>query len=154
MSKIIKKHSLFSKIMLVITALYIGFIWWHSTLTAVESTVESTSVLLFVQNILKSIGLNANLTDYLIRKSAHFCEFALLGCLCLWTSYLHNKRIIKNFMPSGFVCLAVAVADELIQTGSFGRSAEVTDVVLDFFGAVSGALLFIIVISIVKLIKH
>ncbi len=149
-----KKHHIYPVVMLIITALYICFIWWHSTLNADQSTIESTGVLLAVQNFLKAVGLNAHLTDYIIRKSAHFCEFALLGCLSMWTSYSHNKKIIKNLMPCGFVCLSTAVADELIQIASKGRSAEVLDVALDFFGALSGALFFIVIISIIKLVKY
>ena len=139
--------------MLVITGLYIIFIWWHSTLTAEESTVESTNVLLFVVNLLKGLGFTPELTDHIIRKSAHFCEFALLGLLTLWSAYLNNKKIIRNLMPIGFVCLATAVIDELVQIGSKGRSAEVTDVALDFCGAVTGVIIFLIIFVIVRLIK-
>ena len=149
----IHKHSVFSIIMLVITGLYIIFIWWHSTLTAEESTVESTNVLLFVVNLLKGLGFTPELTDHIIRKSAHFCEFALLGLLTLWSAYLNNKKIIRNLMPIGFVCLATAVIDELVQIGSKGRSAEVTDVALDFCGAVTGVIIFLIIFSIVRLFK-
>ena len=147
-----KKNALFI-ILLIITGLFILFIWWHSTLTAEESTVESTIVLKFLKNFLRSIGINAELTDYIIRKSAHFCEFALLGFLTLWTSYAKNKKIIKNLMSCGFICLITAVVDELVQIGSEGRSAEVTDVALDFSGAVAGAVFLILILLIVRLFK-
>ncbi len=151
--KITSKKNIFFIIMLLITALYIGFIWWRSTLSAVDSTVESLSVLGFLESICKFLNLGVELTDHIVRKAAHFCEFALLGCLTLWTAYIKNKRVIRNLMPAGFVCLAVAVADEMIQITSPGRSAEVVDVTIDFFGACAGALFFIIVLSIVKLFK-
>lgn len=147
------KHNVFSIVLFVITALYILFIWWHSTLTAEESTVESNNVLYFFIDFFKNIGINAELSDYIIRKSAHFCEFALLGLLCMWASFVKTKNIIHNFMPAGFVCLATAVVDELIQINSQGRSAEVTDVALDFFGAVSGVIFFLFVLLIIRLIK-
>lgn len=151
--KITSKKNIFFIIMLLITALYIGFIWWRSTLSAVDSTVESLSVLGFLESICKFLNLSVELTDHIVRKAAHFCEFALLGCLTLWTAYIKNKRVIRNLMSAGFVCLAVAVADEMIQITSPGRSAEVVDVTIDFFGACAGALFFIIVLSIVKLFK-
>lgn len=151
--KITSKKNIFFIIMLLITALYIGFIWWRSTLSAVDSTVESLSVLGFLESICKFLNLGVELTDHIVRKAAHFCEFALLGCLTLWTAYIKNKRVIRNLMSAGFVCLAVAVADEMIQITSPGRSAEVVDVTIDFFGACAGALFFIIVLSIVKLFK-
>lgn len=154
MSKsIIKKRNVFFIVMLSVTGLYILFIWWHSTLTADESSVESANVLAFLENILRAVGIDAGLTDHIIRKSAHFCEFALLGFLNLWTAYAKNKKIVKNLMPSGFICLSTALVDELVQIKSKGRSAEVTDIALDFCGAFFGALFFIIVISVIKLFK-
>lgn len=150
---LLKKHSVLFIILLVITGLYILFIWWHSTLTADESTVESTNVLMFIINFLKSIGIKADITDYIIRKSAHFCEFALLGFLTLWTAYAKNKAVIKNLMSCGFICLSTAVVDELVQIGSKGRSAEVGDVALDFSGAVAGTLFFILILLLIKLFK-
>lgn len=154
MSKIIpSKRKISFVILLIITILYIGFIWWRSTLSADESTIESTNVLNFLVNICNALGLGVELTDHIVRKAAHFCEFALLGCLSMWTAYSNNHKIIRNLMPAGFICLSVSVADEMVQIGSKGRSAEVPDVVLDFSGAVAGAIFFIIVISIIKLFK-
>ncbi len=154
MSKnIVSKRKTFFIIMLIITGLYIAFIWWHSTMTAEKSATESLTVLSFIKNIFKAIGINSNLTDHIIRKSAHFCEFALLGCLTTWTAYAGNHRIVKNLMSTGFVCLGTAVIDELVQISAKGRSAEVTDVALDFCGAVAGFLFFILIFAIVRLIR-
>lgn len=149
----LKKKNIFSIIMLIIIGLYILFIWWHSTLSADDSTVESTNVLKIVEDFLRFIGFNAELTDHIIRKLAHFCEFALLGCLAVWNGYLINRKIIKNFTTVGFLCLSTAVVDELIQINSKGRSAQVTDVALDFLGAVSGVVFFIILIFIINFFK-
>lgn len=155
MSKVVpSKKNISFVILLIITAVYILFIWWHSTLTADESSVESANVLEFLINFLRSLGINAELTDHIVRKSAHFCEFALLGCLTGWTFYSNNKRIIKNLLSIGFICLSTAVVDELVQISSMGRSAEVPDVALDFVGAVFGLLFFVIVIVIIQLFKR
>lgn len=151
--KVVSKHNIFSIVMLVITGLFIFFIWWQSTLTADESTVESTSVLYFIEKIIKALGFTPELTDHIIRKSAHFCEFALLGLLTIWNGYLRNRKFICNLMPVGFICLSTAVVDELVQIGAKGRSCEVTDVALDFCGAVSGVIIFLIVFGIVRLFK-
>jgi VanZ family protein len=128
------------------------FIWYRSTLSAVDSTVESTSVLTMFDDIFKWLGFNVELTDFIVRKSAHFCEFALLGCLVIWTFYLFTHKILKNFTSVGFICLATATADEIIQIYSPGRSCQVTDVVLDFSGAVAGVIFFLLIFSIYKII--
>ena len=143
----------FNLILFIITALYILFIWIHSLMSAEKSTGESMVVLEFLTDLLKSIGINATLTDHIVRKSAHFCEFALLGCLTLWCGYTLNKNILKLLLPVGGVCLAVAVVDEIIQIFSPGRSCQLSDVILDFTGSVCGATFFILIIIVILLIK-
>lgn len=89
-----------------------------------------------------------------IRKIAHLIEFAALGIsvICLILSI--KQKIGKAFFGSGlFYVLAVAVADEYLQTFS-GRSSSINDILLDFTGAVIGFLLTLILVFIVKYIKH
>ena len=148
-----KRFTAFTTVMFVITGLYIAFIWVHSLMSAEKSTVESTRVLDFLINFLKSLGINAELTDHIVRKTAHFCEFALLGCLTLWCGYLLNKNIVKLLLPVGGVCLAVAIIDEIIQIFSPGRSCQFSDVILDLSGSICGAVFFILIILIILLIK-
>lgn len=152
--KISTNRGVFSIIMLIITGLYIGFIWWHSTLSAMDSTVESLNVMYFLDDFFRMLGFNAELTNHIVRKSAHFCEFALLGCLSMWSAFLNKRRIIKNLTSVGFVCLVTAVVDECIQIYSPGRSAEVPDVVLDFCGAAAGVIFWFVIYGIVKLFKR
>ena len=149
----LNKTTIFTIAIFILTGLLIAFIWTRSTLTAEASTGESMYVLEMLMNFLKALGLSAELTDHIIRKSAHFCEFALLGCLTLWCGYRVNKSVVKDLMPAGFVCLFTAVIDEYIQLFSTGRSAEIKDVILDFTGSVSGAVFFILIIIIILLIK-
>lgn len=149
----IRKISVFFWILMSVTCLYICFIWIHSTMSASDSTVESTTVMNFLQVILRSIGLRVELTDFVVRKSAHFCEFALLGFLTTCTFYTKNKKIIINLTSIGFICLCVAIIDEIIQIYSPGRSCQVTDVVLDFSGALAGICFYLLFFGIYKLIK-
>ena len=148
-----ERFTAFTTVKFVITGLYIAFIWVHSLMSAEKSTVESTRVLDFLINFLKSLGINAELTDHIVRKTAHFCEFALLGCLTLWCGYLLNKNIVKLLLPVGGVCLAVAIIDEIIQIFSPGRSCQFSDVILDLSGSICGAVFFFFIIIIILLIK-
>lgn len=149
-----RKPKAFTVILFIITGLYIAFIWLHSTQTAEESTVESVGVMTFLNDFFAKLGLSMELTDFIVRKSAHFCEFALLGCLSFWSARQLNGRFVKNLMPVGFVCLATAVTDELIQMYSPGRSSQVTDVILDFSGAAAGVLFFSAVLAVVFIIRR
>ena len=152
--KKIFKKKVFTALLTILTIAYIFFIWIHSFMSAEASTVESTSVLNFVQVFLRNLGFSLELTDHIIRKAAHFCEFALLGALVLWNSYLFNKSIIKNILSCGFICLATATIDEYIQLFSPGRAGMVTDIILDFSGVIAGYLFFILVYCIYINIKN
>ncbi len=154
MAKLTRKSlNIFTIVLFVITGLLIGFIWTRSMMSAEASTVESTGVLKLLIRFLKGIGISAELTDHIVRKAAHFLEFALLGFLSFWCSRRLKKRILPNLMPVGFVCLAVAVVDEYIQLFSVGRSSEVFDVVLDFSGSVFGVLFFLLILLIASLFR-
>ena len=68
--------------------------------------------------------------DYNIRKLAHFLEFAIL---CnVYAAFGVSHRTATGYIL--FLGLAVAVSDEYIQLHAPGRSALVTDVILDFSG--------------------
>ena len=80
-----------------------------------------------------------------IRKAAHFSEFALLGflsaCLLLYISgaFRRIKLWLTLTAPTVFTLL-YAISDEVHQIFS-DRGPRVTDVLIDFSGAVCGILL-------------
>ena len=83
-------------------------------------------------------------THHFVRKAAHFSEFALLGVLSaailLFLSACVPPLKIKIWMTLLFpplFCLLYAVSDEVHQIFS-GRGPRVTDVLIDFGGAVTG----------------
>ena len=80
-----------------------------------------------------------------VRKAAHFCEFTLLGLLAtgllLWLSR-HFVRITpwKTWLFPAAFTLLYAISDEVHQIFT-SRGARMTDVLLDFSGALFGILL-------------
>ncbi len=76
--------------------------------------------------------------DHIVRKIAHFTEYFILAGLAVHLSYLYACRW-KNIL--GYILfglLLVPVIDEFIQLFSAGRAGMVQDILLDFFGAVTG----------------
>ncbi len=75
--------------------------------------------------------------DHLVRKTAHFCEYALLGLLlCLLVrSYGLNSR----WLPAG-VGVTYAATDEIHQLFMPQRAAMFRDVLLDGAGVLCGVL--------------
>jgi len=133
------------RILLIITIIYILFIWIHSAMPADISSEESASVLWFIDAIISFLRIPVELTDHIIRKTAHFCEYTLLGTLVMWLFNRYNDKIAGNLLSCGFICLATSVIDETIQLFSPGRAGMIVDVLLDFSGVISGFVFYILV---------
>ncbi len=80
-----------------------------------------------------------------IRKAAHFCEFALLGFLTA-SLLLYVSHYLKRLRPwpvrvgPAVFTLLYAISDEIHQIFT-ERGPRVTDVLIDFAGALCGILL-------------
>ena len=120
--------------------LIMAFIFTRSLKPAELSGAESEAVMGFLRQILSLfIRLPEEQDDYLVRKIAHFCEFAALGFSVkgLFTSVGAMRGQTLRSLPLLF-CLLTAISDEMLQTLIPGRSCEVRDVVIDFCGSLCG----------------
>lgn len=121
---------------LLLLVVFTAFIFYNSSMVASESNKASYLVGSIITGMGKWFGLDIpqhNL-NYNIRKIAHFLEFAVLGIiLCnVYSAFNVSKRTSTGYIL--FLGLGIAVIDEYIQLYTPGRSALITDVVLDFFG--------------------
>ena len=75
----------------------------------------------------------------LIRKFAHFAEYAILGWFALraFSGARSSRRFRYRFAISMFVVLTVALIDELNQSSLSSRSGSIYDVILDGLGGVT-----------------
>ena len=136
----------------IVTLLYILFIFSNSMQNADTSSRESGAVLAF---LIKAVGnlplIRGLLTEYLIRKSAHFLEYSLLGILYAWVlaperrdGYRTGGRrrpenlLTDRLLPAAFLTLLIPFLDESIQLFSSGRSGQISDVWLDMSGILFG----------------
>ena len=158
-------------VLLVLVALMLAFIWGHSLMSVEQSGAESLQIVEMLKGVFSRVcgllGIGGAveavwITDHLVRKSAHFVEFAVLGgllCLvckvCMVTG--GESGVGKSGGESGVVesggeptksgvvravcaCLLgllAAFLDETLQLFS-GRGSMVADVWLDFAGVVCG----------------
>ena len=74
----------------------------------------------------------------LVRKSAHFCIYLILGFLII--SYIKEFDDItrKTIFLAILLCMLYACSDELHQLTVSGRSGEFFDVIIDTIGACVG----------------
>ena len=117
----------------------------------------------FTYNIIKFFDFNDTITDErameiadnmdgFIRKLAHFCIYALLGFLIalLLNEYRYNySKVISGAVSISFL---YSCTDEFHQYFVPGRSGQVSDVALDTFGALCGAVFAVIIIVLIR--KH
>ena len=78
---------------------------------------------------------------FLIRKSAHVTEYAILTVL-LWRAFRFHRRDARNVWPQGAIALAVAIifaaTDEYHQAYVPTRGSSASDVMIDSCGAAFG----------------
>lgn len=106
-------------------------------------------------------GLEHNLISlstliFLVRKTAHFTEYAILGALF----YLNLRQSSKLNAPKKKILLSIilsflyAITDEIHQLFTPGRSAQFQDVLIDTLGASFGILIVHLVIKLYLKLKH
>jgi len=88
--------------------------------------------------------------DHIVRKSAHFTEYLLLAAALGFHFLIRRKKGWKLFVLSSGIAALYAATDEFHQLFITGRSAQVKDVLLDTTGAVTGMLIFFLVINITE----
>ena len=139
----------------IITALlpilWVAFIFSNSMDNADASTLKSGAVLALLRRILGSEG--AALTEFIVRKTAHFTEFAIEGVLLFLVVKGYTTRPLRFLGLPLLAGLMTALTDETIQLFSLGRSSQVTDVWIDFARVVTGTLLAFLVQAIVRRCK-
>lgn len=105
----------------------------YETLT--NTSYEGTDRL----NILEKI-------NHIVRKGAHFSEYAFLACTIAFHFMVLRKSKKWLFIDTIILSFLYAVSDEYHQTFVVGRAGRFTDVLIDTTGAVTGVLLFLIIV--------
>lgn len=129
-------------LVILITAT-IGFIWGNSLKSRGESQLLSLGVLQLLRPLLDAVFSPENVTDHLVRKLAHFTEFAALGAELALLAVLLQRRTLQAMLNCLFAGLVTALVDETIQIFS-SRGSQVIDVVLDFSGVIAGVMLLLL----------
>lgn len=131
----------------MLTVLCMAAIFYFSSQPAVQSSGQSSAVTLLLQRLLHTEAI----TNHIVRKTAHFIEFAGLGFLTTCSVYLSfNKNYLGVIIASLY-----AATDEIHQIFVDGRSCQLTDWMLDTVGIITGALIFSAVFCIIQRInKH
>ena len=122
----------------VVILVYICFIYGNSLTPATISSQESGFLLDKFRGAMISLGWeHLWLTEHIIRKTAHFAEYAVLGGLTARAYGLYGRHRICN-RDALMLIFMVPFVDETIQIFVAGRSGQISDVWLDMSGAAVG----------------
>lgn len=80
-------------------------------------------------------------TNPVVRKAAHFTEYAILGFLISMFFVFSGTRGLKPVIYTAAFCLIFSSADEIHQSFVPGRSCQFTDILIDTLGGALGAFL-------------
>ena len=141
--------------------LLLCFIFGNSLLNREESGEMSASVLDFLHPVLRPVAeffsrepVTEEFLHHLVRKLAHFTEFAALACFsALLLLQLCSRWRTPYLGYLLFGMLLAAVTDEFIQSFT-GRGPSVRDVMLDFCGALTGMLLTFLLAELIRSLKR
>ena len=137
----------------VLTLCMIGFIFFQSTLPAVDSSRESGRVVTFLNKITVFFGFGEMFTQNFVRKCAHLTEFAALGTLASLTFLSYKLKWKTSLALAPVLSFVVAVIDESLQLFSEGRSFQITDICIDTAGGIISAV-FLLLIFIIFVNKN
>ena len=116
------------------------FIWGNSMLPGEASAALS----LWVKGILSALfgGMPDSGGGHgLLRKLAHFTEFAGLGIWLSWLTGMYRKTILRSVTLSLACGFTAACVDESIQLITPDRGPRFTDVLIDTAGVAVGIVL-------------
>ncbi len=154
-------HRLELVLFLGLFIVWTAFIWHNS----MEPANVSGSKSLYITDVINSIlaPVHIQLTDHIVRKAAHFAEYAISGALMFGImtnllALLRSNSIKKPIRKSdGIVILIgfmIAFVDEVIQRFTPGRSCQLSDMMLDTAGFACGYLFFLAVFSAITALRH
>ena len=127
---------------LIAAVAMVALIWGNSLVPGEGSSSVSMAVVDAVRAVLDGCGIpSAWVTNFLVRKTAHFTEYAILGILTAQALDHDGRASQARLLAVAALLVLVPSIDEGIQLFVSGRSGQVSDVLLDCCGAATGAVM-------------
>jgi VanZ family protein len=119
-----------------------GIIFYQSSKNAELSDMSSLYIVEVINRFLISKFGTGSITisNFIVRKSAHFVEFMVLGIL-FFKSFFNSEKLKWVTLTAFLWGLGYSITDEIHQIFVPGRTAKIGDVLIDSTGIASGLLL-------------
>jgi hypothetical protein len=114
--------------------LWVGVVGDASGALSLWLPVVVWAAVIFTISAVPSLTTGLGTWDLLLRKAAHFTEYAILGALLL--------RALGRELPAFAAGIAYAATDEIHQHFVRGRHASPVDVLIDAVGVILGIYVF------------
>ena len=148
MKKTKKRLTLCTALLIAILA----FIWGNSALPGETSGALSGWVGQFLSKFLPFLTTEKGL--HILRKLAHFSEFAALGMCLSWLFCMVVERKTWQLLLPLLCGAAAACIDETIQIFSPGRYCSMIDVGIDTSGVLTGIIVMFLGYALFKRIRQ
>lgn len=148
MKKFLKRHAkLLISLLLIFQML---FIFIMSSFGSDSSNAQSGQIIQVLRQVFPSLsshtsGLDASVLTFIVRKTAHFTEYAILGILFYFFYHqtLPQKNGLRLFVLAILSSFLYACTDEIHQLFVPGRSGQFNDVLVDTLGASFGCMVLV-----------
>lgn len=153
------KHKIISVLPFVATAIIMILIIYFSSQTSDKSAKVSTDITKKIVDVVKSKATEqekkqcVDILHHIIRKSAHFTLYTLLGLSSSGMFVSKKRSKLKVWIYAVIYCAVFAASDEFHQSFVDGRGAMVSDVAIDSCGGGFGAAVFAAVTGIYKRVR-
>lgn len=156
------KRYRFGILFIILTILWMGVIFYFSSQTGTDSAqmsdpITNTTTQIIVPDYDKLPAPEKkeiyDTTSLVIRKIAHYTEYAILALLVYFSFYFFSKRKYLNYGFSLLIAVLYAVSDEFHQSFIANRTAVFNDVLIDSLGALTMILVIALIERLVYLKK-
>ncbi|AFM02094.1 putative integral membrane protein [Desulfitobacterium dehalogenans ATCC 51507] len=138
-----------SKLILIVSwaavLFWMGLIFYLSAQVASQSDELSQGIAERLFGVIAKIipGVNGDflLSNFVVRKSAHFLSYLMLGLLTTNALRRSGVKGVRHLVIAIGICVLYAISDEVHQLFVPGRSGQIKDVLLDSGGAIVGTAL-------------
>lgn len=138
-----KQHKQHKLLFPILSFLWVIVILSFSLQDGSRSSLQSGVITTTIQSLLSNIGIDIErqLLSFLIRKTAHFTEFFILGVLVKQSSF-----DLVNNLPVYLACF-VPILDETVQSFVPGRAMAISDMIIDLTGIIFGMIIYAFIVK-------
>ncbi len=129
----------------------LGFCYFNSLQPVSESRTFTLGLLVYFKQLaLHYFNLELPLNNGLFRKIGHFIEFMLLGFFLYLALVNLCPRTKLKALFAWLLAILAASLDEILQLFADNRGAQLKDVLLDSSGALTGIILALLLVKVIK----